>query len=558
MLQVKQLTKYFGAEIVLDNVSLVLSDAEHVGLIGPNGCGKTTLLRCIASLDQPDSGEIVRSPSEVTVGYLPQVLDQIGSMTVAEAIASALADWHDAEHDLQLAMQHVSQRAEDPTTLDEYDAALARFETLGGYEREARSVAILDGLGLDESRLDQTVESLSGGQKTRLGLSMLLLQEPGILLLDEPTNHLDIEALVWLEDFVSSFRGSVLVVSHDREFLDRTVSRVLYLDPRNRQLTSYAGNYGDFLDAREREAEIQQATWVQQEKYVSKVASDVARLKGEALDIELSTTPRQPGVRRLARKKAGLAKSREKKLNRFMDSDERVEKPQLEWSLNLDFGDAPPAGRAVLRVDDLSFAYAGEPMLFEHVRFDLRYGERISIVGPNGSGKTTLVQLITGELQPNSGTVEVGTGVRIGLLAQEQETLDMDSTVLDTALHERAMTQTDARSFLHFFLFSGNDVFRRVGDCSPGERSRLQLALLMLRGCNLLVLDEPLNHLDIEGRDQFQRSLEAFAGSVISVVHDRAFLRDFDAPILWLADGHAIKYPDYDMFRASARSRSRL
>jgi len=281
---------------------------------------------------------------------------------------------------------------------------------------------------------------------------------------------------------------------------------------------------------------------------VAKVASDVARLKGEALDIELSTTPRQPGVRRLARKKAGLAKSREKKLNRFLESDERVEKPQLEWSLNLDLGDAPPGGRSLLRVEDVSFAYGGLPALFQHVSFDVQYGERLSIVGPNGSGKTTLVQLITGVLQPTAGSIKLGTGARLGLLAQEQETLDMDSTVLDTALRERPMTQTEARSFLHFFLFSGEDVFRRVGDCSPGERSRLQLALLMLRGCNLLVLDEPLNHLDIEGREQFQRSLEAFSGAVISVVHDRAFLRTFDAPILWLSDGQAAKFADYEMF----------
>ncbi len=557
MLQVKQLTKFFGAEIVLDNLSLVLNDAEHVGLIGPNGCGKTTLLRCIASLDQPDAGEIVISPAGLKVGYLPQVLDRIGSMTVSDAIADAQSDWHEAECDLQRAMSRMSQQPEDPTTLDDYDAALTRFEALGGYDREQRGLAIVDGLGLDETRLDQTVESLSGGQKTRLGLAMLLLQEPGILLLDEPTNHLDIDALVWLEDFVAAFRGSVLAVSHDREFLDRTAERILYLDPRFRQITSYAGNYSDFEEAREREAEIQQATWVQQEKYVSKVASDVARLKGEALDIELSTTPRQPGVRRLARKKAGLAKSREKKLNRFLESDGRVEKPQLEWSLNLDFGDPPPGGQSVLRVEDVSFAYPGEPTLFEHVSLDLRYGERISIVGPNGSGKTTLVQLITGDLQPFSGSIQLGTGVRLGLLAQEQETLDMNSSVLDTALRERAMTETDARSFLHYFLFSGDEVFRRVGDCSPGERSRLQLALLMLRGCNLLVLDEPLNHLDIEGRDQFQRSLEAFGGSVISVVHDRAFLREFDAPILWLTDGHAVKFADYEMFRSHTRPHSK-
>ncbi len=433
-----------------------------------------------------------------------------------------------------------------------YEQALATFEALGGYEREQRAIATLNGLGLDDSRLSQSVSSLSGGEKTRLGLAMLLLREPDVLLLDEPTNHLDIEALIWLEGFVRSFRGAALVVSHDREFLDRTVDRVLFLDPRERVVRSYPGNYSDFAAAREAEAELQRATWVQQEKYVQKVASDVARLKGEALDIELSTTPRQPGVRRLARKKAGLAKSREKKLDRFLESDRRVEKPQQEWSLNLDFGDPPPGGRSVVHVEDLAFEYAGGSALFSGVSFDLQYGERLAVVGPNGAGKTTLLQLLEGTLEPVRGTVSLGAGVRLGVLSQEQETLDMDRSVLETSLRERPMTETEARSFLHYFLFSGDDVFRRVGDCSPGERSRLQLALLMLRGCNLLILDEPLNHLDIDGRVQFQRSLDAFAGTVIAVLHDRAFLRDFDSPLLWLDDGRAKIFAGYDQFEAGA------
>jgi ATP-binding cassette subfamily F protein 3 len=287
---------------------------------------------------------------------------------------------------------------------------------------------------------------------------------------------------------------------------------------------------------------------VQQEKYVQQVASDVARLKGEALAIEKGTTPRQPHVRRLARKKAGLAKSRERKLERFLESDEKVEKPRQEWSLKLDLGEAPPGGRAVLAVEDVAFGYPGRPPLFEKVRFDLRYGERLAIIGPNGSGKTTLVQLMTGDLQPGAGKIQLGSGVRLGLLAQEQETLDPERTVLDTVLHERAMEQSEARAFLHYFLFSGDDVFKLIAQCSPGERARLQIALLMLRGCNLLLLDEPLNHLDIEGREHFQRSLDAFSGSVIAVIHDRAFLRQFGAPVLWIGDGEARIFADYAQF----------
>ncbi|HEX7101846.1 MAG TPA: ABC-F family ATP-binding cassette domain-containing protein [Nitrolancea sp.] len=557
MLQVKQLSKYFGAETILDSVSLVVNDTERVGLIGPNGSGKTTLLRCIADLESLDRGEVVRSPGDATVGYLPQVLGQIEELTVAEAIARAQGEWLVAERGYQTAADQLAVAVDSEAAMDEFDRALSRFEALGGYEREQRGAAILDGLGLSLERLDQKVESLSGGQKTRLGLAMLLLQEPDLLLLDEPTNHLDLDALSWLEEFVVGFRGSVLVVSHDREFLDRTVQRIIYLDPNLRRLLSYPGNYSDFVTAREHEAEVQHAAWVQQEKYVQQVASDVARLKGEALAIEKGTTPRQPHVRRLARKKAGLAKSRERKLERFLESDEKVEKPRQDWSIKLDLGEAPPGGRAVLAVEDVAFGYPGRSPLFEHVGFDLRYGERLAIIGPNGSGKTTLVQLITGDLQPDVGKIQLGTGVRLGLLAQEQETLDPERTVLDTVLHERAMEQSEARAFLHFFLFSGDDVFKLIAQCSPGERARLQIALLMLRGCNLLLLDEPLNHLDIEGREHFQRSLQAFNGSVVAVIHDRAFLRQFGAPVLWIADGAAQNFADYEQLEL-ARGRNVL
>lgn len=557
MLQVKQLSKYFGAEIILDSVSFVLNDAERVGLIGPNGSGKTTLLRAVAGLESPDHGEIVHSPAGRTVGYLSQVLGQVDELTVAEAIAQAQGEWLTAERGYQAAADQLAVAAGSEAAMDAFDTALSRFEVLGGYEREQRAAAILDGLGLSSERLDQTVVSLSGGQKTRLGLAMLLLQEPDLLLLDEPTNHLDLDALGWLEEFVVGFRGSVLVVSHDREFLDRTVQRILYLDPKTHRLLSYPGNYSDFAAAREHEAAVQQATWVQQEKYVQQVASDVARLKGEALAIEKGTTPSQPHVRRLARKKAGLAKSRERKLGRFLESDEKVEKPRQEWSLKLDLGEAPPGGRAVLSVEDVAFGYPNRPTLFDHVSFDLRYGERLAIIGPNGSGKTTLVQLLTGDLQPDVGMIQLGTGVRLGLLAQEQETLDPERTVLDMVLYERAMEQSEARAFLHYFLFSGDDVFKLIAQCSPGERARLQIAMLMLRGCNLLLLDEPLNHLDIEGREHFQRSLEAFGGTVIAVIHDRAFLRQFEAPVLWIGDGAARIFADYEQFEA-ARGRNAL
>mgnify|MGYP002381851938 FL=1 len=413
---------------------------------------------------------------------------------------------------------------------------------------------------------------LSGGQKTRLGLAMLLLRAPDLLLLDEPTNHLDVAALEWLEGFVRGYAGTVLVVSHDREFLDHTVTRVLYLDPGTRAVTSYPGNYTDFAEAREREHEQQAEAWKKQQEYIERVETDIARLKGQALGVELSTTPSQPTIRRYAKKVAKKAKSRERKLERYLEDTERVEKPKNTWGLKLDFG-PPPGGRAVLRVEEVAFTYSSpsedhrsttkdqntsngttdplvfrsSPLILDDVSFEVAYGERVALVGPNGAGKTTLLKLLAGQLAPRSGTIRLGTNVRLGVMAQEQETLDLRATVLETTRQARAMSETEARNFLHFFLFGGDSVFRPVGACSLGERSRLQLALLVLRGCNLLLLDEPLNHLDIEGREHFEQALAAFEGTVIAVAHDRAFLRGFAERVIEVRDGRARVFAgDYD------------
>lgn len=526
MLQAQDLHKSFGVTSVLRGVSFVVHDGEHAGLIGPNGAGKSTLLRLLAGEERPDRGTVVLSPPGSAIGYLPQALAQLADRTLGEAVDAARAEWSAAETALQGAGEALAG-GDDRATMAAYDAALARFEALGGYAREHRAAAVLDGLGLGDVDRATPVGALSGGQKTRLGLATLLLREPDLLLLDEPTNHLDIEALEWLEGFIQAYPGAALIVSHDRDFLDRTVSRTLYLDPETRTLLSYAGGYSDFAAARAHERVLHREAWVRQQEYVGRVRQDIARLKGEALTIERGTTPRQPGVRKLAKKKARIAKSREKKLDRYLASEERVEKPRPQWGLKLDFGPPPAAGRAVLRLEDVSFAYPGGPPLFRHFNLDVWHGERVAVVGPNGAGKTTLLRLIDGRLRPTAGDVRLGANVRVGTLAQEQETLDPTRTVLETALAERPMAETEARSFLHFFLFGGDSVFRRVGACSMGERTRLQLALLVLRGCNLLVLDEPLNHLDIEGREHFEQALDAFEGTVIAVAHDRAFLRFF-------------------------------
>jgi len=533
VLHVQHLAKSFGIQTVLADISFVLNDGEHVGLIGPNGVGKSTLVRCLVGLEQPDSGTIVLSPNTARIGYLPQSFSEHAQRTLGEVLAEAQADFVTAETDLQRAAEALAS----DLALDDYDAALGRFEALGGYERAARVAAVLDGLELGHVEHDTPLSRLSGGQKTRLGLATLLLQEPDLLVLDEPTNHLDVDALEWLESFLSSYRQAVLVVSHDRAFLDATVTRILYLDPETRTLRSYRGNYSAFAEARRHEWQILEQTWQRQEEYVDRVQRDVGRLKSEARSIEQSTTARQPGLRKFARKKAAVARSRERKLERYLNAEERVEKPKLHWPINLDFGAAQLSGRSVLQVHDVSFAYAGRQPLFEHVSFELRYGQRAALMGPNGAGKTTLLRLIEGQLQPTHGTIHVGASVRLGVLAQEHETLDPELTVLETVLRERPMSDQDARSFLPYFLFYGDSVFRQVRACSLGERSRLQLAQLVLRGCNLLLLDEPINHLDVESRDHFEAALEAFEGTVIVVAHDRAFLRGFARRTFEVRDG---------------------
>ncbi len=523
MLHVQNLRKSYGATTVLDGISFVLNDGEHIGLIGANGTGKSTLLRCLVGAETPDEGSIVVSPATARVGHLPQAFAEHDSRTVRQVVEDAQADFQAAEHRLQTSAESLSSGAD----LAAYDAALAAFESLGGYAREAHAATVLDGLGLADVDLDAEVRRLSGGQKTRLGLAALLLTEPDLMLLDEPTNHLDLEALKWLEGFLNDYPRAALVVSHDRVFLDSTVSRVLYLDAETRQVKSYVGGYSDFAAARTHERELQEQTWRQQEEYIGRVRADIGRLKSQARSIENSTTAREPGLRKFARRKAAVARSRERKLEHYLASDERVERPKPRWAINLDFGVAPPAGRVLLTCEDLAFAYPGGPLLFEHLRLEVRYGQRLAITGPNGSGKTTLLRLIAGDIVPLAGSVRLSPSARVGLMAQEQETLDPELSVLETVLRARPMSEQDARSFLPYFLFYGDAVFKKVGACSLGERSRLQLARLVLQGCNLLLLDEPLNHLDLESREHFEAALEAFDGAVIAVAHDRAFLRSF-------------------------------
>ncbi len=533
MLSVNQLTKRFGDELIINNISFLINADEHVGLIGPNGCGKTTILRIITGEEPASSGSVSFSPPDLRIGYLPQGLEPEPGTTVREVLypqAVRLAALEDALEQFSAAL---AEQPDDPATLEAYTRALDEIEQLGAMYEPDGSGAVLAGLDLDHLVLDDPVDILSGGQKTRLGLARLLVSSPQILLLDEPTNHLDITALEWLEEWLVSYSGAALIVSHDRTFLDRTVNRIIALDPVEMTAQSYPGNYTDYVDAVVRAKEKQWAQYRDQVVEVERLKHDIQRTMARAVRKENATKNDQQ--RRYAKKVAKKAKSKEKRLERYLESDERVDKPKLSWQMKLDFMEVPAGSQDVLRLEDLAVGYAPLPPLLSDINLTLRAGERVALLGPNGCGKTTLLRTIMGQIPALAGQVRLGPSTRAGYLSQEQDTLDPAENALAAILGSAPMSETDARSFLHYFLFAGDDVFVPVEELSYGERARLMLALMVAQGCNLLILDEPINHLDVPSRERFEQAMAAYDGTVLAVVHDRYFVDRF-ASSIWMAE----------------------
>ncbi len=539
MLQVSNVAKSFADNLLFERVSFTVNPGQRVGLVGPNGCGKTTLLKIILGQIPPDTGSVWLSPATVRVGHLAQSLEHEADQTVGQAIKASIAGLSEAEERLESlsAAMATAEGRELDRLLAGYDEALDEVERLGGYSLHARSEAILEGLGLHDLSQDMPLEILSGGQKTRLGLARLLLSRPDLLLLDEPTNHLDIEALEWLERFLQGFDGAVVIVSHDRTFLDGCVSTILEMDLGSHTVSEYPGNYSDYLDAKIREREKLWAAYKDQQEYIAHLQSTIAAKKGYARSIEHGTI--DFGPRKIAKGIARKAIVQQRRIQRLLDSEERIDRPQRTWQMKLEFVDTPPTGQDVLLLAGVTMGF-GDHELFRDVNLTLRAGERIALVGPNGSGKTTLARLILGELEPVAGRVRLGAGVKLGYYAQEQENLDPESTPYETIRSVAALDQTETRSFLHYFLFSGDQVFVPVGSLSFGERARLSLARLVAQGCNLLVLDEPVNHLDIPSRSQFEQALASFEGTVLAIVHDRYFIEAF-ATGLWAIQAGTIR-----------------
>ena len=534
MLTAHHISKSYGIHTILNDISFSISNRERVGLIGANGCGKSTLTRILAGIELPDSGAVIRTLPDLRIGYLAQGIDITQDQTLQSALNLDSVKAGELEAEIASVASALAVDPNDAALQTKYDSLLHR---LSSKDRQPKN--ILSPLGLAGIPLNTPINNLSGGQKTRLMLARILLLEPQLLLLDEPTNHLDIEMLEWLENWLNSFPGAALIVSHDRAFLDHTVGSILDLDAETHAIHAYAGNYSDYLQQYLKEEEKQWAAYRDQKVEIRRMKQDISRTKEQARHVEITTTSRQPGVRRIAKKVAAKAKAREKKLSRYLEEDGRVEKPKPSWQMKLEFVQEE-LSRNVLMTENLSIGYDAHQPLLTEINIHVRAGQHIALTGANGTGKTTLIRTIAGKLDPLAGKMRLGVSVQVGYMAQEQEFLDPSQTPLETVRLIASFNETETRNFLHYYLFSGDDVLRPCSDLSYGERARLQLALLVAKGCTFLLLDEPINHLDIPSRARFEQALNQFKGTVLAVVHDRYFIEHF-ASELWLAESGGIK-----------------
>lgn len=504
----ENLSLSFGAETVLENVSFALNEGDKLGIIGVNGAGKSSLFAMITGKYQPTSGEVFISKGK-TVGILEQNIEYDSSRTILDEAINTFSDLLETEKELEN-LRAVSERTGSEADAKRYADYQESFTSGGGYEFRGRCRGILKKLSLPEALWDKPVSSLSGGQKTRLSLACLLLRDPDIILLDEPTNHLDTDALFWLESYLKASRKTILVISHDRYFLDSVVNRILEIE--NKKSRIWNGNYTGYVNQKAIDREIQERHYVNQQREIKRIEAYIGQ------------------QRRWNRERNIIAAESRQKL---LDKMERVERPEaLPDRIRMTFDSSGESGNDVMSVRGLAKSYPGKA-LFDSVSFEVKKHDRLFICGKNGCGKSTLIKILAGRIPPDKGFASLGYNVKIGYYDQENQDLHPNNTVIDELWNAYpTMTETTVRNALALFLFRGDDISKKVSVLSGGEKARLTLARLMLSKMNLLILDEPTNHLDINSREVLENALSGFDGTIIAVSHDRYFINKLATRIL--------------------------
>lgn len=508
------LGKSFGVRQVFSNVSFEIKEGDRIALVGPNGAGKSTLLKCILGIEELDEGQVVMSPV-ASIGYLQQDVN-LGDASLAEEIETAWEDVHALENKLQELTTYLETHEASESDLQRLDYLQNRLEWLGGYDYEQKTKRIVYGLGFTDEDLYKPANAFSGGQKTRINLAKALVRRPDFLFLDEPTNHLDMEMLEWLEGYLSSYRGGILIVSHDRYFMDRIVTGVVELD--HHKATTYRGNYSRYVAQREERLKADTIAYEKQQEYIKKTEEYIDKYRA--------------GI------KSKMARGRQSQLNRL----ERLEAPETSHSLDFKFPPAAMSADKVLVLDHVSIGYKTDDPIIDDVSVVVRRGESVALIGPNGAGKSTMVKAIVGELFPTEGHIDIGNRVQVGYFSQEHEELHDRWQVVDEIINNYNFTEEKARNVLGSFLFKGDDVFKLVGDLSGGERARLALLKLFLQGDNFLILDEPTNHLDVPTREIVERALQQFGGTCFIISHDRYFLDQVSTRTLVLENKGLTEY----------------
>lgn len=517
VLSCNNLNKSFGIDTVLENISFTVNEGDKVGIIGVNGTGKTTLFKVLSGIYGYDSGDIYLGKG-VEIGYLEQNTNFQSNKTIYEEVLEVFSDLMEMEKYIRNLEIKISEESSNPHSkeldklMNEYSHKLELFSELNGYGYKSEVKGILKGLGFSDEDMQTPINILSGGEKTRVLLSKLLLKNPSLLLLDEPTNHLDSDAIEWLEVFLKQYKGTVIIISHDRYFLDQVVNRVFEI--HNKRLKTYNGNYSKFIELSKVEKELEVKKYEDQQKEIKKQEESIERLKAYGREKHLKR-----------------ARSKEK----MLDKVDVLDKPDVfRKKASIQFNPAVSSGNDVLEVKDLSMGY-GERILFKDINFNIYRGEKVALIGANGIGKSTLFKIIMNEIVPLTGNTKLGTNVHVDYFHQEQKTLNLDNTIIDEIWNDHPnLNQTTLRNMLGSFLFEDEEVFKKISTLSGGERARVAILKLILSNSNFLLLDEPTNHLDIDSKEVLEEALLNYTGTLFTISHDRYFLNTVVDKILVL------------------------